>query len=56
MYKCDKCNKEIDYQPLAIQLDGTDDIYCFEVCEECNEMYSDYYEPSQVDKMMGVDK
>jgi hypothetical protein len=56
MYKCDKCKKEIDYEPSAIQLDGTEDIYCFEVCDECFEIYSDYFETEQVDMMMGVDK
>jgi hypothetical protein len=55
MYKCDKCKKEIEYEPSAIQLNGTEDIYCFEVCDECYEIYSDYFEPEQVDKMMGVD-
>ena len=52
MCNCQMCNKEIDYEPNTIQLDGTDDIYCLEVCDKCLEVYSDYIEPEQVDEII----
>jgi len=56
MNKCEICKKEIEYIPLEIYLDGTDDFYRLELCVECDEIYGhDYFEPSQVDKIIGVD-
>lgn len=52
---CEMCGKEIDYKPLEICLDGTNDFYRLEVCKECEEKYGhDYFEPDEVDKMIGV--
>ncbi|HBJ1650896.1 TPA: hypothetical protein LA460_000115 [Clostridium botulinum] len=55
MILCEMCGKEIDYEPLEICLDGTNDFYRLEVCKECEEKYEqDYFEPKEVDIMMGV--
>jgi ribosome-binding protein aMBF1 (putative translation factor) len=50
---CEICHKEIDYLPFELYLDGTDDMYYYDVCEECYEKYgSDYFEPEVVDKLV----
>lgn len=56
MILCEMCGNEINYEPLEICLDGTKDFYILEACKECEEKYGqDYFEPKQVDIMMGVD-
>lgn len=50
---CDSCGeKTLDRE--SIILDGTDDFYNLEVCEECYDRLSDCYTPEQVDKLMRV--
>ena len=51
-YKCDYC-KENTNQYNQVILDGTDDIYTLEVCNNCYELLNDYFSPEDVDKMFG---
>lgn len=49
---CDSCGtKVLDRE--SITLNGTDDFYNLEVCEECYERLLDCYTPEQVDRLMG---
>ena len=50
---CDSCNQRI-LNREEITLDGTDDFYSLNVCEECYDRLSDCYTPEQVDKLMRV--
>jgi hypothetical protein len=51
--ECQRCKKKIrSYKSKELQLDGTDDIYTLELCEDCYEyMSSDYFSPEDVDNM-----
>lgn len=48
---CDSCGKRVLYRE-ALTLNGTDDFYNLEVCEECYDKLLDCYTPEQVDKLM----
>jgi|BioPla2DNA2_1021312.scaffolds.fasta_scaffold189133_3 ribosome-binding protein aMBF1 (putative translation factor) len=48
---CDYCKKETkEYNEII--LDGTDDFYVLEVCNDCYEILNDYYSPEDVDKII----
>lgn len=50
---CDSCSKKV-LERDTITLNGTDDFYNLDVCDECYDRLSDVYTPEQVDRLMGV--
>lgn len=51
MNKCEICGKEVE-ELNELYLDGTDDLYVLEVCNSCNNKYSDYYTSEEIDNII----
>jgi hypothetical protein len=52
--KCHHCKSTIIGEPTQLQMDGTNDVYNLELCDECyNHFSGDYYAPEVVDEIFG---
>ena len=49
--QCDYCYTEVEVL-YEIFLNGTDDFYQLDVCEDCQDYLSDYFTPEEVDNMI----
>ena len=48
---CGICNAEVEHLN-ELKLDGTDDIYNLELCDECYDLYSsDYFAPEEIEDL-----
>lgn len=53
-HECDMCSKNFVYEPRPLTLEGEDDFYQLEVCDDCYDKYSgDYYSPVDIECILG---
>ena len=50
---CNRCKRELNISMLNEKIvDGTDDIYHLELCDECDVLMDDYFSPEDIDKIL----